>query len=39
MKELVKLVTKLLLGEKNGTKIGTMFYIAVKDVEKISKII
>jgi len=36
MKEFVKLVINLLLGEKNGIKIGTMFYIVVKDVEKIS---
>tara|TARA_X000000368_G_C22593850_1_gene520626 strand:+ start:163 stop:276 length:114 start_codon:yes stop_codon:yes gene_type:complete len=36
MKKFVKLVINLFLGEKNGKEIGKMFYIAVKDVKKIS---
>ena len=36
MKRYVKHAKNLLLGEKNGKEIGKMFYIAVKDVKKIS---
>tara|TARA_Y100000741_G_C18204415_1_gene539022 strand:+ start:12 stop:122 length:111 start_codon:yes stop_codon:yes gene_type:complete len=35
MKEFVKLVKRLFPGEKNGKEIGKMFYIVVKDVERI----
>ena len=38
MKRLVKLVKSLFLGGKNGKETGKMFYIAVKDAERISKI-
>jgi len=36
MKRLVKLVKSLFPGEKNGKETGKMFYIVVKDVERIS---
>ena len=35
MKGFVKLVKSLFPGEKNGKEIGKMFYIVVKDAEKI----
>ena len=38
MKGFVKLVKSLFPGEKNGKETGKMFYIAVKDAERISKI-
>ena len=38
MKRFVKLVKNLFPGEKNGKETGKMFYIAVKDAERISKI-
>ena len=36
MKKFVKRAEKISLGEKNGKETGTMFFIAVKDVERIS---
>ena len=36
MKKFVKRAEKFSLGEKNGKETGTMFFIAVKDVERIS---
>ncbi len=38
MKGFVKFVKSLFLGEKNGKETGKMFYIVVKDAERISKI-
>ena len=38
MKRFVKLVKNLFPGEKNGKETGKMFYIVVKDAERISKI-
>tara|TARA_B100000700_G_scaffold132005_1_gene147575 strand:+ start:69 stop:203 length:135 start_codon:yes stop_codon:yes gene_type:complete len=35
MKGFVKRVKSLFLGEKNGKEIGKMFYIVVKDAERI----
>ena len=37
MKRFVELVKNLFPGEKNGKETGKMFYIAVKDAERISK--
>ena len=37
MKRFVKLVKNLFPGEKNGKETGKMFYIVVKDAERISK--
>ena len=36
MKRFVKLVKSLFPGEKNGKETGKMFYIVVKDAERIS---
>ena len=36
MKRFVKLVKNLFPGEKNGKETGKMFYIVVKDAERIS---
>ena len=36
MKRFVKLVKNFSPGEKNGKEIGKMFYIVVKDAERIS---
>jgi len=36
MKRFAKHVKNYFLGEKNGKEIGKMFYIVVKDAERIS---